>query len=275
MIQELSASILLFSSSSITLAVAVYNLYETGYIEPVAALAMINMAIIGVAIWLANRLAGGRHRSARRCRAVGQLRFCMAAITIRGLSKTVRRGRNRRRRGRTTSTSTSRTTLRDPARPLRLRQDHDAAPDRRLHRPDTGRSRSTAGCSPRLRRWCRRRRAAWAWCSRTTRSGRTRPCSRTSSSGSSCAGCRRAEARTRSRRRSAWSISPACRPLSERAQRRPAAARRARALARGRAFDPAARRAAVQSRCQAARAHAQRAQGIAAPHRHHLRLCHP
>jgi iron(III) transport system permease protein len=59
-IQELSASILLFSSSSITLAVAVYNLYETGYIEPVAALAMVNMAIIAVAIWLANQLGGGR-----------------------------------------------------------------------------------------------------------------------------------------------------------------------------------------------------------------------
>src|ERR1700704_4522048 len=58
-IQELSASILLFSSSSITLAVAVYNLYETGYIEPVAALAMVNMAIIGVAIWLAYRIGGG------------------------------------------------------------------------------------------------------------------------------------------------------------------------------------------------------------------------
>jgi iron(III) transport system permease protein len=57
-IQELSASILLFSSSSITLAVAVYNLYETGYIEPVAALAMVNMAIIGVAIWLAYRIGG-------------------------------------------------------------------------------------------------------------------------------------------------------------------------------------------------------------------------
>ena len=57
-IQELSASILLFSSQSITLAVAVYNLYETGYIEPVAALAMVNMAIIGLAIWLANRLGG-------------------------------------------------------------------------------------------------------------------------------------------------------------------------------------------------------------------------
>jgi len=59
-IQELSASILLFSSNSITLAVAIYNLYETGYIEPVAALAMINMVIIGVAIWLANWVGGGR-----------------------------------------------------------------------------------------------------------------------------------------------------------------------------------------------------------------------
>jgi iron(III) transport system permease protein len=58
-IQELSASILLFSSSSITLAVAVFNLYETGYVEPVAALAMVNMAIIGVAILIANKLGGG------------------------------------------------------------------------------------------------------------------------------------------------------------------------------------------------------------------------
>jgi iron(III) transport system permease protein len=63
-IQELSASILLFSSQSITLAVAVYNLYETGYIEPVAALAMINMFIIGAAIWLAYRL-GGRSIASR------------------------------------------------------------------------------------------------------------------------------------------------------------------------------------------------------------------
>jgi iron(III) transport system permease protein len=68
-IQELSASILLFSSSSITLAVAVYNLYETGYIEPVAALAMVNMAIIGVAIWLAYRI-GGRSMSAREAAPV-------------------------------------------------------------------------------------------------------------------------------------------------------------------------------------------------------------
>jgi iron(III) transport system permease protein len=68
-IQELSASILLFSSSSITLAVAVYNLYETGYIEPVAALAMVNMAIIGAAIWLAYRI-GGRSVSAREAAPV-------------------------------------------------------------------------------------------------------------------------------------------------------------------------------------------------------------
>jgi iron(III) transport system permease protein len=59
-IQELSASILLFSSESITLAVAIYNLYETGYTEPVAALALVNMAIIGAAIWLASRLGGSR-----------------------------------------------------------------------------------------------------------------------------------------------------------------------------------------------------------------------
>ena len=57
-IQELSASILLFSSGSITLAVAIYNLYETGSIEPVAALAMVNMLIVGAAIWLAGWIGG-------------------------------------------------------------------------------------------------------------------------------------------------------------------------------------------------------------------------
>ena len=61
-IQELSASILLFSSSSITLAVAVYNLYETGYTEPVAALAIVNVLIIAAAIWLAGKLGGQETR---------------------------------------------------------------------------------------------------------------------------------------------------------------------------------------------------------------------
>ncbi len=58
-IQELSASILLFSSESITLAVAVYNLYETGYLEPVAALAILSMGIITAAAALAARLGRG------------------------------------------------------------------------------------------------------------------------------------------------------------------------------------------------------------------------
>jgi iron(III) transport system permease protein len=58
-LQELSASILLFSSGSITLAVAVYNLYETGALEPVAALAIVTMLIITVAIVLASRLGRG------------------------------------------------------------------------------------------------------------------------------------------------------------------------------------------------------------------------
>jgi iron(III) transport system permease protein len=69
-IQELSASILLFSSSSITLAVAVYNLYETGYIEPVAALAIINMLIIGAAIFVAHKLGGGPIAKANTAREV-------------------------------------------------------------------------------------------------------------------------------------------------------------------------------------------------------------
>jgi iron(III) transport system permease protein len=63
-IQELSASILLFSSNSITLAVAVYNLYETGYTEPTAALAMVSMIITSAALlgasWLASGRRGGR-----------------------------------------------------------------------------------------------------------------------------------------------------------------------------------------------------------------------
>jgi iron(III) transport system permease protein len=48
-----------------TLAVAVYNLYETGYVEPVSALAIVNMAIIGAAIWVANRLSGTKRDTQR------------------------------------------------------------------------------------------------------------------------------------------------------------------------------------------------------------------
>ena len=58
-LQELSASILLFSSESITLAVAVYNLYETGALEPVAALSIVTMVIITAAVAVAARLGRG------------------------------------------------------------------------------------------------------------------------------------------------------------------------------------------------------------------------
>jgi iron(III) transport system permease protein len=58
-IQELSASILLFSSESITLAVAVYNLYETGYLGPVAALAILTTLLITAATALAARAGRG------------------------------------------------------------------------------------------------------------------------------------------------------------------------------------------------------------------------
>jgi iron(III) transport system permease protein len=64
-LQELSASILLFSSGSITLAVAVYNLYETGYLEAVAALAIVTMIIITVAVTVATRLGRGAVRLER------------------------------------------------------------------------------------------------------------------------------------------------------------------------------------------------------------------
>src|SRR5262249_11844417 len=58
-LQELSASVLLFSSGSITLAVAVYNLYHTGALGPVAARAVVSMVIITAAIALAARLGRG------------------------------------------------------------------------------------------------------------------------------------------------------------------------------------------------------------------------
>jgi iron(III) transport system permease protein len=70
-LQELSASILLFSSGSITLAVAVYNLYETGALEPVAALAIVTMLIITVAIVLATRLGRGGAGMREQSRAQG------------------------------------------------------------------------------------------------------------------------------------------------------------------------------------------------------------
>jgi len=55
-IHELSASILLFTSDTITLSVAIFNLEESGFTEPVAALAIVNVVVIGIALWIASRL---------------------------------------------------------------------------------------------------------------------------------------------------------------------------------------------------------------------------
>ena len=85
-LQELSASVLLFSSGSITLAVAVYNLYETGALEPVAALAIVTMLIITAAIALASRL--GREEAAGRSPTPGSA----GAIDR---DRSMRRGRSR------------------------------------------------------------------------------------------------------------------------------------------------------------------------------------
>jgi iron(III) transport system permease protein len=58
-LQELSASILLFTGSTITLAVAAYNLYDNGLLERVSALAIVTLVIISAAILLAQKIAGG------------------------------------------------------------------------------------------------------------------------------------------------------------------------------------------------------------------------
>ena len=63
-------------------------------------------------------------------------------------------------------------------------------------------------------------------------------------------------------------------PSAGPAQRRPAAARGARPLARRRAVHSSPRRAPLEPRRQAPRADAHRAQGPAAPARHHLHLRH-
>lgn len=53
---ELSASILLFSAGTITLSVAIFNLQNSGFTEPVAALAIINIVVIAIVLAIANQL---------------------------------------------------------------------------------------------------------------------------------------------------------------------------------------------------------------------------
>ena len=78
----------------------------------------------------------------------------------------------------------------DPARPVRLRQEHAAADGRRARGPD---ARATSSSATGGSTTCCPRSATWRWCSRATRCTRTRPCRRTSSSRSRCAASSKAE----------------------------------------------------------------------------------
>jgi iron(III) transport system permease protein len=57
-IQELSASVLLFTSDTITLAVAVLNLQENGKFETVSALGIVMVVISSICLYAARRVAG-------------------------------------------------------------------------------------------------------------------------------------------------------------------------------------------------------------------------
>ncbi|MGH7319865.1 MAG: ABC transporter permease subunit, partial [Candidatus Rokuibacteriota bacterium] len=57
-LRELSASVLLFSSGTETIAVSIFNLYEEGYLEAVCALAVLTLVITLVVLALARKVAG-------------------------------------------------------------------------------------------------------------------------------------------------------------------------------------------------------------------------
>jgi iron(III) transport system permease protein len=63
-LHEVSASILLFTGSTITLAVASYNLYDNGLLEKVCAMAVLTM-LLTTAVLLAARRFGGRRGDAQ------------------------------------------------------------------------------------------------------------------------------------------------------------------------------------------------------------------
>ena len=135
------------------------------------------------------------------------------------------------------------------ARPVGLRQDDDAAADRRLRaaRP-TGRSCSTASTWPRRRRTAARSTPS----SRATRSSPTSTCSTTSPS--ACGGRARRRPRSGSgstRVLEAVHLGGVRQAQAVAALGRPAAAGRARARARPRAGGAAARRAARRARREA------------------------
>ena len=126
-IQELSASILLFSSESMTLAVAVYNLYETGYIEPVPPSPSSTWSIIGGGDLA--RQPAERHEARHEAHGVDGR---WSGIRIENLAKHYGTKAELAAVSRSQSRHQGQP-VRNPARPFRLRQDDDLAADRRLH----------------------------------------------------------------------------------------------------------------------------------------------
>ena len=164
------------------------------------------------------------------------------------------------------------------ARTVGLRQDHDAQPDRRLHR--AGRRHDPFRQSAHRRRRARGRGAA-----QQARPRHGVPELRRVAAHDGRRQCRlwpedapRAARRPRpegAARAAAGAARRRRRSLSPRALRRAAAARRARPRHRLCAADPAVRRAAVEPRCTTARGDARGAQGHPPRDRHHRDLRHP
>ena len=192
-----------------------------------------------------------------------------SAVSLRGLTKVLRRP-HRRRRPRPRHRQ-RRVLL--AARPLGLRQDHHAADDRRLQRPDApARSRSAARTSP----TCRRTSATSTPSSRATRCSSTSTSAATSASGCAARASTGRRSTSASARCSSWSSSTGRDKDKPRASlRRPAATRRARPGADQPAEGAAARRAAGRARPQAAHGDAGRAEVDPARGRHHLPVRHP
>ncbi len=144
---ELSATILLYTGGTETIAVAIYRLNDLGQLEVVSALAVFTIGVILTLSLLVSWLSGPGADAARRpgadavaCSPWRSSRSGDLDKTFRQLPRAERCQSRHRREG-----------VRHLPRPLGLRQDDDAAHARGLPRRRTAaRSTSPAGCSPRL-----------------------------------------------------------------------------------------------------------------------------
>ena len=268
---ELSATILLYTGGTETIAIAIYRLNDLGQLEVVSALAVFTIAVVLTLAALVNWLSGSSWTAGRD--AAGARARAMAFIDIAGIDKRFGSFRALSNVDLAHRTSGEFITLLGPSGCGKTTMLRTLAG---FLTPDSGtiqRGRPTC---------CRRREAVVP--PEQRRMGMVfqnyAVWPHMSVFENVAFGLRIAKVGARPDRRARRARPGGGRARGPRAApsgpalRRPAAARGARALAGGRAGDPAARRAAVQPRRQAARAHAHRAQDAAAAHRHHLRLRH-